>query len=62
MVTNTYLMLYASLVRELINELNSNSAAGLITHKALPLISVLDQHTTKLERIIRNAQSQPASQ
>jgi hypothetical protein len=62
LINDTYLMLYLSIARELIDELNANSAAGLITQRALPLISVLDQHTRKIERMIRDAQSQPASQ
>lgn len=61
LVSETYFLFYVSAVRALLDELNANSAAGLIAHKALPLIATLDQHTSKLERLV-NAQSNPTPQ
>jgi hypothetical protein len=61
-VSDTYLMLYASLVRELIDALNKESASGLITTRVLSLVTAIDKHTRTVERLIRNAQTRPTSQ
>lgn len=61
-LSETYFLLYLSLVKELVEELNREGGAGLITNKALLLSSQVDQHTRKLARIIHNAQANGSSQ
>jgi hypothetical protein len=61
-VSDTYLLLYVSAVRELITALHKESASGLIPHNALPLLTVIDKHTRNIERLLRNAQIGSTSQ
>lgn len=46
---------YIAAVRALIDELNRESASGLITARALPLISTVDRMTRTLERLREQA-------
>ena len=46
---------YIAAVRALIDELNRESASGLITARALPLISTVDRMTRTLERLRKQA-------
>ena len=41
---------FIAAVSELIQELNANSASGLITLRALVLINIVQQHLSRIER------------